>query len=184
MLRSSAGPASGLSGADIACSVAACGRREAGVDGVDLQALALGVRVFADLLTACERNGVGVDAVRATFLSRLEWGVGVVGLCRGDGATAAGERVRRLGGAGHGAADGLFRGIDVGVGRACCCCGRASDSRRSGVWGAKISACARGNVCGEVVGRVGCDVLQACNCRFLGLRVGGLLGGRTRDTCV
>jgi hypothetical protein len=52
--------------------------------GVRLHALALDVSVLADLLAACGRDGVGVDAVVAAFLGGLEGRVGVVGFGRGD----------------------------------------------------------------------------------------------------
>jgi hypothetical protein len=104
--QSRAGPASRLGGADVACGVAAGSRREAGVDGVGLHGLALGVGVFADLLAARDGDCIGVNVVRSSLLD---------GLGRGDGATAAGERVGGLGGAGHAAADGLIWNVLVGV---------------------------------------------------------------------
>jgi len=116
--QSRTGPASGLSSANVARGVAACGGGQASVDGVDLHALALGVGVFADLLAAGEGDGVGVDVGGAALLGVLVGGVGVIGLCWGDGATAAGERVGGLGGAGQAAASGLVGDVGGGIGRA------------------------------------------------------------------
>lgn len=105
--QSRAGPASRLGSADVARGIAARGRREVGIDGVDLHALALGVRVLADLLAAGEGDGVGVDVGGASLLGRLRW-------C--DGGAAASKRVGRFGGARH--ANGLIRDVGSGVGRA------------------------------------------------------------------